>query len=66
MITIKLNGEPKELSSSQTIRDLLDDLAVSGPVAVELNRKVCPKAYHDEIIIKENDEIEIVTIVGGG
>ncbi len=66
MTKIILNGEPKEVSEGITIRDLLDSLAITGPVAVELNRKVCPKAFHSETVIKEADAIEIVTIVGGG
>ena len=66
MLKITLNGEPKEISAGITIRGLLDSLSISGPVAVELNRKVCPKAFHSETLINDGDAIEIVTIVGGG
>ncbi len=61
-----LNGQKRQVKDNISIKELLLELAVSGPVAVELNRKVCPKALHTETIIKSGDIIEIVTIVGGG
>ena len=66
MTKITLNGEAKEIADNTTISDLLISLKVSGPLAVELNRKVCTKASHSETVIKDGDIIEIVTIVGGG
>lgn len=61
-----LNGQKQQVADDLSIRGLLDSLSISGPVAVELNRKVCPKARHTETVIKNGDVIEIVTIVGGG
>lgn len=61
-----LNGQKQQIKDNISIKELLLELAVSGPVAVELNRKVCPKALHPETIIKNGDIIEVVTIVGGG
>ena len=37
-----------------------------GPVAVERNREVVPRAQHETTELVENDVIEIVHFVGGG
>jgi thiamine biosynthesis protein ThiS len=63
---IKVNDTPKDIPRNTTIEKLLAALAVKGPLAVELNRKVCPKALHNNTLLKEGDVLEIVTIVGGG
>jgi len=63
---INVNGKPREVSQSLTIKGLIAELAVTGPYAVELNRQVCPKKLHDQTYLKEGDVVEIVTIVGGG
>ncbi|MBN2063986.1 MAG: sulfur carrier protein ThiS [Sedimentisphaerales bacterium] len=66
MTEIMLNGQARQVRDNISIKELLSELAVTGPVAVELNRRVCPKALHGETMIKSGDVIEIVTIVGGG
>jgi sulfur carrier protein len=37
-----------------------------GPVAVERNREVVPRAEHAATLLAEHDVIEIVHFVGGG
>ncbi len=66
MINIMLNGEPQELSEGIDVSKLLQDLKITVPCAVEMNKKVVPKALHSATIISDGDVIEIVTIVGGG
>ena len=67
MITIQLNGAPRELPNNTTVRDLLEQLGVmAGPVAVELNREIVPKTRFAETTLAGSDEVEIVTAVGGG
>ena len=63
---IKVNDNPKDIPQNTTIEQLLADLAITGPFAVELNRRVCPKALHSTTLLKQGDILEIVTIVGGG
>ncbi len=49
---------------------LLDFLEENGYkqeyVAVELNGRIIPKADVQNIVLKENDQVEIVSFVGGG
>ena len=63
---IVLNGQVREISENLTIAGLLGELSLQGPVAVEVNKEVCPKGQHGETRLHEGDELEIVTIVGGG
>ena len=65
---IVLNGENHELVSSEpiTIVAFLGRLGLSGPVAVEVNREIVPRAEHGTSQIKEGDTVEVVHLVGGG
>lgn len=35
-------------------------------VAVEVNGEIIPKNTHDTVILKEGDNVEIVSFIGGG
>jgi sulfur carrier protein len=64
---VTVNGAPKDVPAGLSVRGLLDHLALtSGPVAVEINRAIVPRAKHGERIVNEGDAIEIVHFVGGG
>ena len=65
-MTIKLNGEPREVTDGTTIRQLVGQFnLVPEKVAIELNRRlVRAEKYNQEL--KVGDEVEIVTFVGGG
>ena len=63
---ISVNGNQREVADGSTVEQLLGLLALKGPLAVELNQKVCPKRLHGETKLKNGDVLEIVTIVGGG
>ena len=63
---ILVNGKEHETAEGTTVTALLAELNVTGPVAVELNRTICPKTKHQETSLKSGDTLEVVTIVGGG
>jgi thiamine biosynthesis protein ThiS len=49
------------------VADLLVELKVSPQhVAVEINRQLVPRRLHGETRLAEGDEMEVVTLVGGG
>jgi sulfur carrier protein len=49
------------------VAGLLARLALTpGRVAVEHNRAIVTRADHDRAILKEGDQLEVVTFVGGG
>lgn len=63
---INLNGREHETADGTTVGQLLEQLELTGPLAVELNRRICPKNRHSETQLTNGDVVEIVTIVGGG
>ena len=49
------------------VRDLIVHLGLDGgPVAVERNLEVVPRAEHPLAVLAEGDVVEIVHFVGGG
>ncbi len=66
-MTITVNGQPQEVSPPLTVAELLRQMKLEPRgVAVELNRDVVPRTHHAEQQLHDGDELEIVTLVGGG
>ena len=64
---IFVNGQETKVSNGHTAHDLLLDLGFERrPVAVEVNKEVIPRALLPERLLREHDQIEVVTLVGGG
>jgi len=64
---ITVNGARREVPDGLTVRGLVEHLGLTGgPVAVEVNRAIVPRARHAEHAVAQGDEIEIVHFVGGG
>lgn len=64
---IVFNGETRDVSDGTTIADLLDELALDPKrVAVEVNLELAPRDRHRETHLTEGDQLEVVTLVGGG
>ena len=67
MIEITVNGEIVQLSSPMTVEQLLDTVDVPpNYLAVELNANVIPREEYGDHVVGHGDEIEVVTLVGGG
>ncbi|MBE7480412.1 MAG: sulfur carrier protein ThiS [Polyangiaceae bacterium] len=64
---LTVNGEVREVPDGLTVRGLVEHLGLTeGPVAVEKNREVVPRAEHASAALADGDVIEIVHFVGGG
>jgi sulfur carrier protein len=64
---ITVNGDAREVPSGITVRGLVEHLGLTdGPVAVERNREVVPRAEHPSTELQAGDVLEIVHFVGGG
>jgi sulfur carrier protein len=62
-----LNGQQYLVDSELTILDLITYFNYNTSLFVlEYNRVICNQKNWNQIQIKNNDKIEIVTIVGGG
>jgi thiamine biosynthesis protein ThiS len=72
MPTIRINGGERRIPSGATVETLVrlleaDGLAVDRrAIAVEVNREIVPRSTYGSHPLGERDEVEIVTIVGGG
>jgi sulfur carrier protein len=62
-----VNGSSREVPDGLSVKDLVAHLGLSdGPVAVEINREIVPRADHASRAVATGDTIEIVHFVGGG
>ncbi len=67
MIRVTVNSADRELPEASTIVAMLEQLQFDPRrVAVEVNRQVIPRIAHTEHQLTNGDQIEIVTLVGGG
>jgi thiamine biosynthesis protein ThiS len=67
MITVTVNGKPRQLEAEMRLPDLIERLEISFPrIAVAHNGEVLRKEEHETTIIRDGDTVEIVRMVGGG
>lgn len=63
---VKINGNLKEVSSSNLL-EILKELGFDHQrYVVVLNEDIVPKSQVAETLVNEGDDIEILTIMGGG
>jgi thiamine biosynthesis protein ThiS len=66
-VNVFVNGDPQHVSEGTTVAQLLAELEVTARhIAVEVNLELVPRARHAEHRLRENDRLEVVTLVGGG
>jgi thiamine biosynthesis protein ThiS len=66
-VQIIYNGRPREVADETTVAALLAELDRPAPqVAVEVNRELLPRDRHAEVRLCPGDEVEVVTLAGGG
>jgi sulfur carrier protein len=67
MITLMVNGKPRDLEGSTDLVSFLESYEVNlQHVAVGYNGIVLEKEKYPEVLLKEGDVLEIVKPVGGG
>ena len=65
MVTV--NGSQREVPDRLCVRALVEHVGLTeGPVAVEINGIIIPRARHGEHALAPGDIVEIVHFVGGG
>lgn len=63
---VTVNGEERQIPDGETVRALVARYNFEPEkVAIELNRRLLRSEKYDAAL-KEGDEVEIVTFVGGG
>jgi len=64
---ILVNGSKRRIPPGTPLSALIDELKLPWRfVAVERNRELVPRSQHSGCILQPGDELEIVTLVGGG
>lgn len=67
VIQISVNGEPVEIESAMTVERLLETVDVPpNYLAVEVNADVVPREQYGDRLVGPGDDVEVVTLVGGG
>ena len=62
-----VNGAPREIPCGSSVAELLRELELEvRGLAVEVNGQLVPRDSLSEWELKAQDEIEIVTLAGGG
>jgi thiamine biosynthesis protein ThiS len=66
-VQVQINGQPRELPSGTSLRDLISTLNLAAErVAIEVNHVVVRRVNWPTTVLNEGDRIEIVHFVGGG
>ena len=64
---ILVNGQWRQEPGPISVAALLENLAMEPRrVAIELNKRLLPRARYGQTQLADNDQLEIVTLVGGG
>ena len=64
---LTINGETRQFTTAMTIAELLEVMGLKGKyVAVERNLEVVSYTKYNDVTLADGDQLEIVTLVGGG
>ncbi len=64
---VTINGQKKEISPSQNLREVIGRFSQSPAVLIaEVNGAIVRKAQWDALGVNDGDTIELVSFVGGG
>ncbi|WP_257397294.1 sulfur carrier protein ThiS [Campylobacter lari] len=61
-----INGQKFELKELRFMDYVKEKRLKIEFIALELNGEIIPRDKFENLILKENDKVEIVTFVGGG
>jgi sulfur carrier protein len=67
VVTIIINGEPRELDQPVAFTQLIERLGLAGKrIAIERNGEIVPRSEFAARSVSDGDRLEIVVAVGGG
>ena len=67
MITITLNGEQRDIHDGSTVDDILSTIgAEKQRVAVVVNENIIYPEKRSSLVLRENDQVEVLSFVEGG
>ncbi len=67
VMEIILNGKPYQIKQAQNLADIITGAAKDPRhIIAELNGKIIPSGSWTMTVLRENDQVELVSFVGGG
>ena len=64
---VRVNGRELDIPPGTSVRGLIERLGLGkAACAAEVNRELVPRKEHEALGLREGDEVEIVSLVGGG
>jgi len=67
VITISINGEPRQLPQPINVATLIEEMGLAGKrIALERNGEIVPRSQFAIQQLADGDKMEIVIAVGGG
>lgn len=63
---VKVNGKPEDVAGRTLAQYLKEKSFDFKRIAAELNGDIVPKAQYDTTVLRDGDELEVVSFVGGG
>ncbi|MGH3201115.1 MAG: sulfur carrier protein ThiS [Streptosporangiaceae bacterium] len=66
-VQVKLNGEPRELPDGATLAEAVAQVSeLASGVAAAVNGDVVPRGSWAAALLRDGDQVEVVTAVQGG
>lgn len=66
-MNIRINEQSREVPAGATVADVIESLQLNPKfVAVEVNLELVPRDQHPSHVLADGDQLEVVTLVGGG
>lgn len=67
MITVSINGEPRQFPQAISIAAFIESMGYGGTrIALERNGEIVPRSTFATAQLNDGDQLEIVVAVGGG
>ena len=64
---IIVNGKQQDIENNISVIDFINLKKLNpSKIIIELNRQIITKAVYESVILKENDNLEILSLVTGG
>ncbi len=64
---IRINEEERDIAEGATVADIVETLSLNPKfIAVEVNLELIPRSEHASTKLSAGDQLEVVTLVGGG
>ena len=62
-----LHGKKEQIKANQSLLSFLEDKNLElNKIVIEYNTEILPREKWEEVILKEGDNLEVISFVGGG